>query len=442
MERSSQIKIEVLHMDEEQIDELSVEKILEEFSVGEELPEEVEALPEELPAETPPKKKKRKWVRVLMIILLTLLGLVLAFAIYVGIWIYRLVNMPNYQTESEYTMSSEEVESIHQEDSENQTMSPEEETDPDIPNLEDIENQFTTAPSETVTAPEPSIPDSGSSETQFTSDPSEPVTEPEPTDPPVPMGDIVNILLIGQDRRPGEKRARSDSMILVTFNKTTEEITLTSFMRDSYVQIPGYKPHKLCHAHQYGGMSLLNETLYVNYGVEVDGDISVDFSQFEEIIDYLGGVDIKVTQKEADYMNKVYAWSMEPGYQRLSGKEALAYSRIRYIDSDYRRASRQRNVLMSLIERYKSLSIPEMLDMLEEVLPMITTNIDKDDVIPLALELFPMLATYEFNTQQIPAEGTFKGGEVRVRPGLKNWFQYNIDFEENRRILREIFDAE
>lgn len=399
--------------------------------------------------ETAPVKKKRKWPTVCVgvaLILLNVLILIRILTSLFGIWslgsrFMKLFDSLNYVGESEYTMSSEQVESVHQGDSENQTMSPEDETNPTMPNLDDLENQFTTAP---VGPTEPSEPESSAGVTE-TSEPSMPSTEPtEPpvTEPPTPMGDIVNILLVGQDRRPGETRARSDSMILVTFNKTTREITLTSFLRDSYVQIPGYKPHKLCHAFQYGGMSLLSKTLNVNFGVEVDGTISVDFSQFEEIIDYLGGVDIKLTQKEADFMNSEYGLSVEPGLQRLTGKEALYYSRIRKIDTDYRRAGRQRKVLLSLVERYKSLTVDEMLDVLEAVLPMITTNIPKEKIIPLAMDLFPMLASCEFKNQQIPAEGTFIGGEVKVRPGLKNWFEYNIDFEENRRILQEIFDAD
>ena len=417
--------------------------------------ERIDKRPEDPTEETAPAKKKRKWPVVCVGVALIALNVLIVIRILsslLGIWslgsrFLNLFDSLNYVGESEYTMSSEQVESVHQDDNENQTMSPEDETDPTMPNLGDLENQFTTAPT-APTAPsepvEPSVPES-SVDSSEPSEPSVPTTEPtEPpvTEPPTPMGDIVNILLVGQDRRPGENRARSDSMILVTFNKTTREITLTSFLRDSYVQIPGYKPHKLCHAFQYGGMSLLSKTLNVNFGVEVNGAISVDFSQFEQIIDYLGGVDIKLTQKEADFMNNEYGLSVEPGMQRLTGKEALCYSRIRKIDTDYRRAGRQRKVLLSLVERYKSLTVEEMLDMLEAVLPMITTNIPKEKIVPLAMELFPMLGTCEFKNQQIPAEGTFIGGDVKVRPGLKNWFEYNIDFEENRRILQEIFDAD
>lgn len=419
-------------MDEERLDEAEVQPVVEDSPAEDTPVESVRPAPEQEDS-LPTKKKKRLWLRILLWTLAVILTIAMTVALYFGIRIWRMLNSVNYMTESEYTLSSEQVESIHLEDTENQTMSPEEETDPEMPNLGDLENQFTSEP---ATVPS----DSASEPSQGTSAPG--TTEPPATEPTTSVGDILNILLIGQDRRPGESRARSDSMILVTFNKTTHEITLTSFLRDAYVQIPGYKPHKLCHAFQYGGMSLLNQTLEVNFGVNVDGDICVDFSQFEQIIDYLGGVDIKLTKKESDYMKQEYGLNVEPGLQRLNGKEALYYSRIRQIDTDYRRAGRQRTVLMSLVERYKSLSVTEMLDMLEEVLPMISTNIDKNDVIPLAMELFPLLTSCVFKTQQIPAEGTFIGGNVKVRPGLKNWFEYNIDFEENRRILQEIFDAD
>ena len=261
-------------------------------------------------------------------------------------------------------------------------------------------------------------------------------------EPDAPEGDIVNILLIGQDRRPGEGRCRSDSMILVTFNKSNGSITMTSFMRDSYVQIPGYGGYKINHAYQFGGMQLLNDTLYANYGVRVDGDVAVDFSQFEDLIDILGGVDIVLTEKEAGYLNRNNDWTLPSGKVRLNGEQALAYSRIRYIDNDYQRASRQRKVLQSLIDRYKSQSVPEMLSTLEEVLGLVSTNMEKKEIVSLAVELFPMLSSTQIQNQQIPAPGTFKGGDLQVRPGLKDWFQYNIDFATNREILRELFDED
>lgn len=363
------------------------------------------------------RKDKRNWKKWLLIGLCVFLAVVLVALVGVLWYVHRLLGRIEYVDPQGSYLSTEEAEQLQTEDLD--TMDPDE----DLPALEDI-----TIPTQTPT--EPLV----TGETQ--------PDETQPTVPPEPLGDIVNILLIGQDRREGQGRCRSDSIILVTFNKSTGEICLTSFMRDAYVQIPGYSNFKLNAAFQYGGMSLLNETLYTNYGVRVDGNIAVDFFQFKKLIDMLGGVEITLTQKEADYINLDSSWKLTAGTHVLDGPQALKYSRIRYIDSDYRRAERQRTVLLSLVEKFKDLSVLEMLPILEEALGMVSTNMTQDQIISLARELFPMLSSADFQQYQIPANGTFKGGNVQVRPGLKGWFQYNIDFEENRRILREIFDAD
>lgn len=366
---------------------------------------EKEDLGDSKPRKKKKKAKKKKVVRGLLIALCVFLTLVLVAICAAWWYVDHLLDQIDYVVGDEHTLSPEEAEHARTEGLE--SMDPDE----SLPDINDL-----------LIDPTP--------------------VDPAPADPDQPVGDIVNILLIGQDRRPGEGRCRSDSMILVTFNKSNGTITMTSFMRDSYVQIPGYSNNKINHAYQFGGMSLLNQTLYVNYGVQVDGDVSVDFSQFEDVIDLLGGVDITLTRKEADYLNANYEWKVSAGLNRLNGEQALAYSRIRYIDNDYYRAGRQRKVLQSLIDRYKGLSVVEMLSKLEAILGLVSTNMDKSQIISLATELFPMLSTSKFETQQIPAEGTFKGGDVQVRPGLKDWFQYDIDFATNREILREIFDAD
>ena len=355
------------------------------------------------------EKKRGSWKRVLLITALSILVFLLIVVACVGVYVnYLLDRITPYDTAHDSTISSSEVDLLLQTDPDLETMGTDN-TEP-LPDISDI-NTFPTEPSE---------------------------PEREEYD-----YDVVNILLVGQDTR-GSSRARSDSMILVTFNKKAGEITLTSFMRDSYVQIPGYKPHKLNHSFQYGGMKLLNETLRVNFGVRVDGNVVVNFNDFEELIDLLGGVDIKLTAQEANYINSGGSgrWHLTEGIARLDGEQALAYSRIREIDSDYRRAERQRKVIMSLMERYKSQSLGRMLELLEEILPMVTTNMGKGDMVSYAADLFPMLASAEINTMRIPADGTFRQGNVKVRDGLTNWFQYDIDFEANRRLLLEIFEAE
>ena len=265
-------------------------------------------------------------------------------------------------------------------------------------------------------------------------------TIPEIEDEPVVQGEnVINILMIGQDRRPGQGTQRSDSMILVTFNKSTGKITLTSFMRDQYVRIPGYGNDKLCHAYAYGGMALLNQTLYDHFGVEIDGNVEVDFSGFTTIVNILGGVEVELTKKEANYLNKKGDWNLTKGTWTLTGEQALEYSRIRKIDSDYKRAERQRKLLLSLIEEYKGQDMATTMKMVEEFLPLVTTDIPKNQVLGYAVELFPMLSDATIETLRIPVDGTFTGGYVRVSETHRMWCQYDIDFQKNRDILREVF---
>ena len=265
-------------------------------------------------------------------------------------------------------------------------------------------------------------------------------TEPAP---PEEQGDhIINVMLVGQDARPGEPPQRSDSMILVTFNKITGQIMLTSFTRDQYVQIPGYGNTKLCHAYAYGGMNLLSQTLYNHYGVEVDGVVSVNFNGFAEIVDMMGGVDIYLSMREAEALNKwsIYEWDLKEGYNHLTGEQALRYSRMRHIDSDYQRTERQRKVIMALIEAYKDQPLADMMAILEKALPLISTNIPKDRIYRYAVGLFPMLTNAKVDSQRLPVTGTFQSGMVKVSEGYMAWCQYNIDFDANRKILEKLFD--
>ena len=242
--------------------------------------------------------------------------------------------------------------------------------------------------------------------------------------------DLVNILLIGQDRRPGEGRQRSDTMILVTFDKNRRTITMTSFLRDLYVQIPGYDGNRLNAAYAFGGMELLDETLETNFGVQVDANMEVDFSGFSSIIDTLGGVDIELTQAEADYMG------LSPGLQHMDGETALSYARIRYIDSDFGRTGRQRNVLNSVFQNVKDIPISQAYSLIDVIFPLLTTYMTNADILSYTADLFPMLSGSNLVSCQIPADGTYTYNTVRGMSVI------TPDFEANREILKETLAPE
>lgn len=342
------------------------------------------------------RRKKARRVRTALIVLCVILSIILTAIIGVYIYIDHMLGQLNYVTDHT-TLSTEDAASIAQ--GEWETIHPD-----DTDHVE-----------ETVTVPT----DPGSS---------------------VEQGDhIVNILLIGQDRRPGEGTQRSDSMILVTFNKSSGDIWLTSIMRDQYVNIPGYGQDKLNHSYFYGGMPLLDQTLYDHFGIEVDGNVEVDFSGFEKIIDMLGGVEVEVTKKEARFIKRDYGLDIEPGLTTLNGEEALVFSRIRYLDSDYKRSERQRMVLTSLFNKIKGSSLSTMLSLIDDILPLVTTDIPKTQIMAYAMDLFPMLSGSELQSQRIPVDGTFSEGYVKIDSKHKMWCQYNVDFEANREVLRKIF---
>ena len=243
-------------------------------------------------------------------------------------------------------------------------------------------------------------------------------------------GEIVNILLVGQDADDGTG-TRSDSMILCTFNKKKNTITMTSFLRDLYVKIPGYKDNRINAAYAYGGMKLLKETLYENFDVEVDGSVLVDFDHFERIIDLLGGVTLELTNAEVRYIKKYVPGSaVTAGSNLLSGAEALVYARDRNdVDGDFSRTDRQRKLLSALLKAYKGKRLMDVLRILNELRSMVTTDMTKSDLTAIAVELVPMLEQAQVATQSIPVADGFRHERIDGMAVLVP------DMEKNRKVL-------
>ncbi len=258
----------------------------------------------------------------------------------------------------------------------------------------------------------------------------------ENTEPEKHAEHIINIMLIGQDRRPGEGRTRSDSMILCTINKKTKELTMTSFMRDMYVQIPGYQDNRMNATYAFGGMKLLNACLKENFGVYVDGNIEVDFDGFTDVIDLVGGVDIRLSNSEANHLI-AKGYNVVAGMNHMDGATALEHARNRSVGSgDFSRTKRQRDVLSAVLEKCKSLGLTQLNSLLESILPLITTDMSNREIMDCFVDVAPMLGSMKLTTQRIPLDDTYKYASIRGMSVLMP------DLEANRQFLKELMTKE
>lgn len=244
---------------------------------------------------------------------------------------------------------------------------------------------------------------------------------------------LINILLVGQDRREGETQARADSMILCTFHKESGQLTMTSFLRDLYVPIPGHHDNRINASYSIGGMDLLRQTLEENFDLHVDGCVEVDFSQFSEIVDRLGGVEIELRQDEAEVINRETGSALSSGVQRLNGSQALTYSRIRSLDADgdFSRTNRQRKVITALLGSYRNVRFSELIPTINTLLPMISTDLNQAQILLYALEVLPALSGAQITSQRVPADGTYTDQTIDGMSVLV------ADMDTARQLLRE-----
>ena len=270
--------------------------------------------------------------------------------------------------------------------------------------------------------------------------------EPEEADATVPketspgygkMGKVINILLIGQDAREGEESKNADTVILVTINKETKKITMTSFLRDAYVSLNGVKDIEgkprygatkltLVYAigHQYGGdlgaMYLMDRVIEKNFGPVVDHNIEVSMDAFDACINALGGVTVSLDEDEAKYMNNYFKnyddRVYEVGENLVDGWAAEVYVRTRhanYGDNDFNRTDRQRAVVAQVLEKVKNKSLLEINKLVDSLLPMVLTDMTNGDMTNYIMEIMPLLPEMTLESIQCPNADMDRWGEVR-----------------------------
>lgn len=248
---------------------------------------------------------------------------------------------------------------------------------------------------------------------------------------------ILNIMVYGEDSGSDSTNpyGRSDTMIMVSIDNRHKQIKMTSFMRDMLVNIPytddagnAHGLDKLNAAYSLGGASLSVKTIEENFGVDIDRYAIVNFDSFKSIIDALGGIDINLTQDEIDYINwqtylnnqseERYEIKDEPGLVHLNGRQALWYARDRGYEEaehpefvvsgdDFDRTSRQRNLMKTLMKEFKSAGLTDIVKIVSEIGPMITTNLKKDEITTLVANSLTYLS-YNVEEFSLPTGDCYK----------------------------------
>ena len=270
---------------------------------------------------------------------------------------------------------------------------------------------------------------------------------------------ITNILLLGSDARKNDQASRTDSMIIATIDTKNKNIKLTSLARDTYVDIPGKGKGKLNAAYFWGKEDLLFQTIEENFQISVDKYVKVGFDDLMNIVFTLGGVEVDVKEHEIKLTNAYAAESYKEcsypdkgsfqtithaGRQKLNGYQAIAYSRIRKSDSAINRDERQREILLSIVDGIKDMNVSKFPELLNTLLPFITTNLDVPEMIKLAMTVFANGSLNNIKQAEYPIIDNYhvKGGiyknagwvwlyDLNSRVVLQDFIYKDINMEDN-----------
>ena len=257
---------------------------------------------------------------------------------------------------------------------------------------------------------------------------------------------VTNILLLGTDERTEEfsENARADTIMVLSLNTKEHTMKLVSIERGIGVPIPGRNDDWITHTFRYGGAALTMQTVRDCFKLDVERYVRINFNFMSKAIDTIGGVDIELTQEEADHLNtskKNYYESgsdiqtVTAGWNHMNGDTATAYARIRKIDSDWTRIERQRTVVQAAINQVKNMDILTLNKLADELLPMIQTNLTKSEITSLLLEMPGFIsAGAQMEQMTIPTYETCWNSV-----GVDGRKMIGVDFEANAQILKEFF---
>ena len=267
--------------------------------------------------------------------------------------------------------------------------------------------------------------------------------EEEPEKPKVQVDDKIKFVIFGSDSRDTEDSyaGRSDTIIIVVINNVDKSINLISIPRDTYVNVPDYGMTKINHAYAYGQEQLSIKTINSYFGLDLTQYMTIDFSGLVNSIDRVGGVELTLDQDEVNFINQRVSAENQisgAGTVTLNGTQALAHSRNRYVGNDFTRASRQRAILVSLINKMAKMDVNEILDISDDILVNITTNMDINKYRDMFIEVASDRQEYLNNINSVQIPSTEYGYDLM----LDGIYYFGFDLDRAKQDFRTYYYGE
>ena len=244
---------------------------------------------------------------------------------------------------------------------------------------------------------------------------------------------MFNVLLVGTDSRDSNSdMGRSDSMMLVSFNKSKNKSTVVSFLRDSLVDIDGYGKSRLGHTYAYGGIGLTINTINKTYDLDIQNYITIDFENLVSIIDEIGGVKVFITEEEAEFYRQNGMPDIQSGDMTLTGSQALAHARNRTLGSDFERTRRQRSVMYGIYRQIMAeKDASAILPLINYCMNHVKTNMSVTEIYDLAKQVLE-IDNLRMQQASMPTEGAYQPVTYEGMDVLE------IDIEANKKYLNEL----
>ena len=225
--------------------------------------------------------------------------------------------------------------------------------------------------------------------------------------------DIINILVLGTDSRDVTKeRGRSDSIIILSYNTRSGKIKMVSVLRDSLVPIEGHNWNRINSAYSFDGVGLAVNTVNEIFDLDIQNFAVIDFNGARNFVDKAGGVEINLTKAEADfynytgYMGRV---KLTEGPFMMNGERALVYMRTRYVDNDFKRTQRQKNVIVSLADKIiKEKNLAEIYKLTDYAFTLVKTNISVPTLVPFVMSVALRSSSLSIDSQHVPYSDSFE----------------------------------